>query len=224
MLEFKEDLQCPLTDLKKFFTGVILAPIVPLALGYQLKCASTTRKKLPEWTGFKKLFLNGLYGSIISLAFVLPSLLVFLFVSFLTEKSFFDAFLVSLLDPGSIMELITFSLSSSMSLTLGFMVSTILFLFGLYLTPLALTKFALGGKNSLETLEEIFLKSLSSSYLLSFLIVSALAIIVFLLFVSVSLPLFDELRVYLFLAFFLLDGFFFGIVLFNRLGRLYHEF
>ncbi len=84
MVDYKEAIKKPFTDIKKLVIGIALSilPIINFfAVGYSLEVARSTlnkKKTLPDWEKWRDLFVNGLLVVIISIVYFLPTLIAFM--------------------------------------------------------------------------------------------------------------------------------------------------
>ncbi len=82
MVDYFEAIKRPFQDAKKLVIGIILAmiPIVDfLVVGYALYAGKTPTGKLPEWKSWGNLFVKGLGAFVISLIYLAPAILLFIF-------------------------------------------------------------------------------------------------------------------------------------------------
>lgn len=95
-IAFKRSFQ----DIRKFLIGSVLfmVPFVNLvtsvfACGYIVRCAKTSMKnrfKLPEWRNWNALFIKGLLASLIVLIYLLPVVILAIFLGFSALLQFFS--------------------------------------------------------------------------------------------------------------------------------------
>jgi len=170
--------------MRKFGIGFVLLvfPILSiitgfLVKGYQLECARTAMKKkqkLPEWIDFSKLFVNGILALIIGIVYALP-FLIFLFLSVGTV-------FINMIKTGT--ELTSEALITSMnSFTVpGLIITIILFVLAIYITPIAVLNFV--NKNKFKDafkLKLVFKKAFTSKYLITIIFILAYSIIIFMI-------------------------------------------
>ncbi len=82
MLNFREALLRPFSDITKFLIGVILG-IIPIAnffvYGYFLRCGAHSMKRrseLPDWDKWGELFLHGIMVFIMALIYLIPLIII----------------------------------------------------------------------------------------------------------------------------------------------------
>ena len=91
MVDYNKAFTRPFTDFKKFFIGFIFSLPLPFvsiftnisAIGYYYECGRSSfnnRYRLPEWKNFGTLWVRGLLGGVIGLCYLLPAILVFVFL------------------------------------------------------------------------------------------------------------------------------------------------
>jgi hypothetical protein len=85
MVNYKESIKKPFTDLTKLVIGIVLSfiPIVQwIVKGFALESSGLGKTrpspKMPEWKNFVDLFIKGLLADIISFVYMLPAIIVFL--------------------------------------------------------------------------------------------------------------------------------------------------
>lgn len=84
MVDYIASFKKPFLDFKKLIIGILLSiiPIISfIAKGYYLESSGVTKAKvplneLPRWTKFWSLFVKGLLSSIISIIYLIPSVLL----------------------------------------------------------------------------------------------------------------------------------------------------
>ncbi|MDD5650516.1 MAG: DUF4013 domain-containing protein [Candidatus Nanoarchaeia archaeon] len=80
-MDYEYAIKRPFEDLKKLLIGILLniLPIINFfAMGYVIESTKLTlekKKTLPEWTNWKKLFVNGLLSFAMGLIFALPGII-----------------------------------------------------------------------------------------------------------------------------------------------------
>ena len=141
-INYKEAIKRPFTDFNKFLIGVVLLliPIVNIITGfvvrgYQLECSKDLKKskyKLPEWKYFKKYFVVGIFSFLISLIYLLPSLIIFF-----ASLGKFVLNIIKTAEPD--LQSIISSISSA-ELT-GVIIATVLFILTSYVVPIALLEY-----------------------------------------------------------------------------------
>jgi len=84
MVDYIASLKKPFLDFKKLIIGILLSiiPIISfIAKGYYLESSGVTKARvpldeLPKWTKFWSLFVKGLFSSIISVLYLIPSVIL----------------------------------------------------------------------------------------------------------------------------------------------------
>lgn len=183
-VNYEEAIKKPFTDLTKLIIGIVLSiiPIVHwLAKGFILECSGLGKikpsKKMPEWKGWGHLFIKGLVSDIILLIYAIPAILVFLvgagsFVGALTGES-----------PEVISQIMSQNWYLVMPVLLQLapimIVSFILWLVAVYLTPIAVLNY-LKTKRFGEAFNfsEITRKAFTADYFVVWLIALILTAIV----------------------------------------------
>lgn len=100
MADYSIAFKRPFQDIRKFLIGSVLfmVPFVNLvtsvfAYGYVLRCAKTSMKnrfELPEWRNWNDLFVKGLLASLIVLIYLLPVVILAIFLGFSALSQFFS--------------------------------------------------------------------------------------------------------------------------------------
>ena len=84
MVDYIASLKKPFLDFKKLIIGILLSiiPIISfIAKGYYVESSGVTKARvpldeLPKWTKFWSLFVKGLFSSIISVLYLIPSVIL----------------------------------------------------------------------------------------------------------------------------------------------------
>ena len=214
--------------MKKLGIGFILL-IIPfiniitgfIVKGYQLECARTSMKKkhkLPEWTKFLQLFVNGILAVVIGIIYALP-FIIFLFLS--VGNIFINLIKTT---PELTEDVI---LSSINSFTIpGLIVTLILFILALYISPIAIMNFV--NKNKFKDafkLKSVFKKAFTSKYLLTVIVILAYSIVIFIMTGAINyfFSLFSGEVIILIINNILsaLTSFIIGVTAFTIIGEIY---
>ena len=144
MVDYTRAIKRPFQDFKDLSIGALMfmIPFVSIITGFfgmgqWMKCcrkASKGKFELPEWDGFGKLFLDGILSVVIGLIYFIP----FIVIMFLVAATFL----------GDMFTLITTGVSnfSNVSIGTGAILWMVIGLLTIYITPLAITYFAVNRK------------------------------------------------------------------------------
>jgi len=169
----------PFSDFTKLLIGFVflVVPILNILTGffvrgYELECGKTAMKKsfkLPEWTSFLKLFVNGLLALIIGLIYLIP-FFIFLFISI-------GSLIIEVIkNQTQITEELIMSSINSFTIP-SLIITIILFFLGIYLIPIAIMNFVTKYrfKDGFDLLT-VFKKAFTGRYILIVLFILAYAI------------------------------------------------
>ncbi|MEA1925437.1 MAG: DUF4013 domain-containing protein [Candidatus Altiarchaeota archaeon] len=173
MTDYENAIKRPFQDIGKFVIGALLSiiPVVNfIATGYTLNCAKTAMKKdykLPEWTDWVNLFIQGLIVAVIGFIYMIPALIVliaFVGTSLLAISS----------DPNSMGGI------GLGGMGIGFLAYFVLLLVALYILPAAIMEYVKNNSSfgSAFRFGEIKNRILSTDYLIVWLVVLVYSIVV----------------------------------------------
>jgi len=236
MVNFAVAFRKSFTDWRKLVIGIALGflPIIRwFVKGYIFESSGVGRvkpsTKMPEWSNMADLFIKGLVGTIISLAYMLPAIIVFVVGLGMTAVGLFRAFVGNVITIESInsvakgivpldtiMPTITNNWPLAIPAILRFipvlLAAAILGLLGKYLIPIAILHYVKSGKvvHAFD-IGTVCRKAFTLDYLLAWIAVAAVSAVV-----------------YFILAFVLLIGISFayfitGIFGYTLFGQVYRE-
>lgn len=166
MVKYTEAIKWPFSDWKKLAIGIAVSiiPIVSLiGTGYQLECAKLTlkrkMKKLPEWENWGAMFVSGLLSSLISLAYMLPGIII-MFASIFSALT--SIFINSLFTEQAIEEALKQAVLNNLGL---FVVGVLITIIGLFFTPMAIMNYvAKGSFGAAFDLGTVWKKTITGTY------------------------------------------------------------
>ncbi len=188
MVDYIASLKRPFLDFKKLIIGILLSiiPIISfIAKGYYLESSGITKTKvpldeLPKWTKFWSLFIKGLLSSIISIIYLIPSiLLIVIGVLLMGASQFFNT--INDIVSNSLMEsssnsaqLFETLLKENLNVLMPFLIklapfliiAVLLAILAAYLIPIAILNYLSNNKFSKAfNFSIIFKKAFTSKYL-----------------------------------------------------------
>jgi len=180
-VNYEEAIKKPFTDIAKLIIGIILS-FIPIiwwfAKGFILESSGLGKikpsKKMPEWDNWGYLFIKGLVSDIILVIYAIPAILIFV----IAAGVFLGPLIQSAMTGGeaAIASQVMSTLIQSAPLII---VSAILFLIALYLTPIAVLNYLKSKKFSEAfNFSKITKKAFTGDYFINWLIVGVISTIV----------------------------------------------
>ncbi len=204
MVNYGEAIKRPFSDWKKLIIGILLSilPIINFfAGGYELNCGKSVLKKkkdykLPKWTNWGSLFVQGFLLFVIGFIYMIPALIAFALTAGTALLSMFESIVVG-------------DLSVLSGLMGGIMVAVILTIIAAYLLPAAALGYASGRFGDAFKLGTVFRKAFTGVYFVGFL--ASLGIYLIIALISSWIPLFGGA----------IASFIGGVIWFTIMGEAY---
>lgn len=165
MVDYESAIRKPFSDASKLIIGIIisLVPVINFfSMGFILESTGFGKtkksKKMPDWKNWPNLFVRGFFGFLISFVYVLPALTVFA-VAFgvavfsmmanamgpIISSEFIEAAINDQIEPSFFTNMFSenwpSAISSIMRATPLFIVGGLLYLVGIYLTPIGIANY-----------------------------------------------------------------------------------
>jgi len=162
----------PFTNFKRLLAGILwnILPILNfVAFGYTLRCAKLSMKnnfEMPAWDKKGELFINGLFSGIISLIYLIPTMVLF-FVFFFKGIIQMER---GVRKEEFLLELFKSMITNNLGL---FLLMCLLFLLTIYIIPSAIMNFV--NKNRFNggfEFSTVFKKAFTRKYFVTFLVLN----------------------------------------------------
>lgn len=191
-INYEEAIKKPFTNIVKLILGIVLSsiPIVWwFAKGLILECSGMGKnkpsKKMPEWNDWGYLFIKGLVSDIIFAVYAIPAIIVFAigagaFLSYLIQGAFIpQGFMGGSSATSMIPQNLYLALPKLIQIAPILILSFILFLIALYLTPIAVLNYIKTKKfNEAFNFSKITKRALTGDYFVNWLIVMIITAVV----------------------------------------------
>jgi len=236
MVNYKEALKKPFTDLTKLVIGIVLSifPVINwFSMGFVLESSGMGRtkpsKKMPEWKNWADLFFKGFASIIIGIVYTIPAIVVFLIGAGFTVMSLMNVYLGTIIpkelissvvsgetSPQVVVQLISenwiLALPTIITLAPVFLLGAILLLLAFYLTPVAVLNY-LGNKSFGKAFDLglVFKKAFTGRYLTVWIVASIIMAIA--KWILLWIPLVGSA-----LAFFIV-----GVIVYSLYGQAFRE-
>lgn len=203
MVDYENAVKRPFTDGSKLLIGILfsLVPVVNFfSMGFILECigfGKAKKSKLPEWKNWTDLFARGFFGFLISVVYIMPALIVFsIAVGFavftmlanimgpMFSAGIIESAINNQIDPmvfrNAFMNNWPVIFSTLIRSTPFFIAGSLLYLFGAYLTPVALVNY-MKRKNvgSAFDLKTVMKKAFTTKYFVVWSISSLMTLFAF---------------------------------------------
>jgi hypothetical protein len=226
MVDYKEALEKPFTDLKKLLIGMLLS-ILPVinwfAVGFEMNCSNVGKiksKKMPEWKNFGNLFKKGFFNFAIAFIYIiLPVLILMLSAGKIVldalgkiplaqlQAATTDEARTAILQP--IIQGMVPSLIAVLPLVIFAVILSILVL---YIIPIAVLSYLENERFSdAFKIKEIFKKAFTGKYFVIWLLVTVLSILINNIFKFI--PYIGDS----------ISAFIIGVIAFSLIGQVYLE-